>query len=360
MSNSFSTSPTLVDPSRTTATQTIRTTEIARLADLQNYIFANCGTHNVISQTYDDSCFVQDSTSFVTMSRWTIPRISRSHNQLNVRISSFCSLSGAQIKLTLSYPISTNTYSDTITVTDTSRYSSGFNVATITTLSSETEEFARLTLEAKAPTGGEVEILGIQANWSPISSPLSAGLHYQNIYEFVPVGANRQGADLPLSSRFGVDALSNIETVRRRGKSLICWSGVENASSSQSLQFAANPPRGLGVGDQGVLGSIVALPAGLNEIDGLSINLFAYVVGLGAGESITVEIFNHRMTFLFNGWNSYPLEIFGSEFNLSDEFGFSVYRMQVEDNDQNSSSLLSINNQVASTAYISSLSIIGV
>ena len=360
MSNSFSTSPTLVDPSRTTATQTIRSTEISRLADLQNYIFATSGTHNVLSQTYDDSCFIQDATSFTTMSRWIIPRISRSHNELKVRLSAFCSTAGAQVRLTLSFLISANTYTATITVTDTGRYSSGFDVATITTLSSETEEFAILTLEAKAPASDEVEILGIQANWSPISSPLSAGLHYQGTSEFVPVGANRQGDDLPLTSRFGVDALNNIETLRKRGRTLVCWSGVENASSSQSLQFAANPPIGLGVGDNGVLGSIVALPVGMNEIDGLSINLFAYVVGLGAGQSITVEIFNHRMTFSFNGWNSYSLEIFGSDLNLSDEFGLSVYRVEINNNDTNLQSLLSFNNPVSSSPFISSLSIIGV
>ena len=63
MSNSFTSTPTLVDPSRLTATQTIRTTEIAKLADLQNHCFAISGTHNVLSQTYDDSCFVQDATT---------------------------------------------------------------------------------------------------------------------------------------------------------------------------------------------------------------------------------------------------------------------------------------------------------
>ena len=359
MSNLFQSSPTLVDPSRLTALQTIRSTEITRISMLQNYVFARCGTHNVISQFFDNSCFIQDSTSFAEITRYVIPRISRSHNELKVRISGFCGTAGAQVRVTLSFPISANTYSDTVTITDTSRYSSAFNVATITTNSSETEEFAYLTFEAKAPTGDEVEVLSIQANWSPLSSPLSAGLHYQGTNEFVPVGILRQGDDLPLSSRFGVDALNNIETLRKRGRVFLNWSGVENASSSQSLQFAGNPPRGLGIGDQKSLSSPVAIPSGINEI-GLKINLFAYVVGLSASQSITVDIFGHRMTFSNNGWNSYSLESFGSEDRLSDTFRLSIYNVGLEESDINAENLLSVNNKIATNPYIQSLSIIGV
>ena len=57
MSNSFTSSPTLVDPSRLTASQTIRSTEIARLSDLANYCFATGGTYNCVSQLYDDNSF---------------------------------------------------------------------------------------------------------------------------------------------------------------------------------------------------------------------------------------------------------------------------------------------------------------
>lgn len=360
MSNSFSSSPQLVDPSRTTALQTIRSIEIARLADLQNYCFATCGTSNVISQAFDNSCFITDSTSFVEMARYTIPRISRSHSELNIRISAFCGTAGSQIKATVSFFISSNTYSATLTITDTSRYSSAFNAAFITIPSSETEEFAIVTFEAKAPSSDEIEVLNIQANWSAKSSPLAAGLHYQGTKEFVPVGANRQGDDLPLSSRFGVDALNNITTIRQRGRVLLNWSGVENASSSQALQFAANPPRGIGFGDQGNLSSLVALPFGINEIDDLTINIFAYVVGLSVSGSLTIEIFGHRMTFNNNGWNSYSIGVFRTEDFLSDEFGLSMYQVGIDQSDLNALALLSINNKIATTAYIQSLSIIGV
>jgi len=359
MSNTFTNTATLVDPSRLTATQTIRTTEIARLADLQNHVFATCGTHNIISQTYDESCFIQDATTFTEMSKWYIPMLSQSHDELKVRISAFCATAGAQVRLTLSFAFSSNTYTDTVTITDTGRYSSGFNVATISITNTETESFAILTLEAKAPTGDEVEILGIQANWAALSSPLSAGKLYIGTNEFIPVGQNRQGADLPLTSRFGIQSLNNITTLRKRGRVLVCWSGVSNSSSTQPISDAANPPIGLGFGDQTNLGSIVALPAGLNEID-LNLTLFAHVVGLVSPDTITLNIFNHQLVFSTNGWVSYNLQLIGDELTISNEFGLSVYKVGVQISDINARNLLSVANQIASTAYISSLSIIGV
>jgi hypothetical protein len=360
MSNSFTSTPTLVDPSRLTATQTIRTTEIARLADLQNHCFAICGTHNILSQTYDDSCFVQDSTSFVEMSKWYIPMISQSHDELKIRVNAFCGTAGAQLRFTLSFAFSANTYTDTVTITDTARYSSAFNVATISITNTETEQFAILTLEAKAPTGDEVEVLGVQASWTALASPLSAGKHYIGTDEFVPVGQSRQGADLPLSSRFGVQSLSNIATLRKRGRVLLCWSGVSNASSTSGLSLAANPPIGLGYGDQTNMSSVVALPLGMNEIDGLNITLFLFAVGLSGSNTIVLEIFNHRLTVSTNGWSSFDLQIVGSELSISDEFGLSMFSVGVHTSDNNARNLLSINKLIATNAYISSISIIGV
>lgn len=359
MSNSFTGSPALVDPSRVTAGQTIRTTEIARLADLQNYSFAIGGTHNVISQTFDDSCFRQDSTSFVEMCSWYIPRLSRSHNELKVRISGYCGTTGAQVRLTLTFALSGNTYTDTITITDSTRYGGVFDVATITALSSETESFAYLTMEVKAPTSDEIEILGIQANWSPLTSPLAAGVHYIGNAEFIPQGQNRQAADQPLSSRFGVETLRNISTLRTRGRVLLNWSGVRNASSSSPPSLAANPPVGLGHGDQYYMYSEVALFSGMNELD-LTVNLFANVVGLGVGQSITIDIFSHRLTFSLNGWNSYSLTLIREELERSNEFGLSMYRVGVDVSDTNAAALLSAVNPIASTPYITGLSIIGV
>ena len=293
------------------------------------------------------------------MCSWYIPRLSRSHNELKVRISGYCGSSGAQVRLTLTFALSGNTYTDTITITDTTRYGGVFDVATITALSSETESFAYLTMEAKAAASNEIEILGIQANWSPLTSPLAAGVHYIGNAEFIPQAQNRQAADQPLSSRFGVETLRNISTLRTRGRVLLNWSGVRNASSSSPLSLAANPPVGLGHGDQYYMYSEVALFSGMNELD-LTVNLFANVVGLGVGQSITIDIFSHRLTFSLNGWNSYSLTLIREELERSNEFGLSMYRVGVDVSDTNANALLSAVNPIASTPYITGLSIIGV
>ena len=118
MSNSFTSPPLLTDASRVVAGQTIRTTEIARLADSSNYAFAVGGTSNVLSQTWDDSTFRQDGTSFVEMCQWYIPQISSSHQTLNIILSAFCATAGAQAKFSLT--LGSNTYTTTLTITDTS------------------------------------------------------------------------------------------------------------------------------------------------------------------------------------------------------------------------------------------------
>lgn len=360
MTNSFSSTPTLVDPSRVTAGQTIRTTEADRLCDLQNYIFAIGGTHNVVSQTYDDSCFRQNSTSFVEMSSWYIPILSRVHNDLVINISGFCSTAGAQVKAVLYFPISTNSYTTTMTITDTSRYSSVFNSGTITKLSSELEESAILSIEVKAPTGDEVEILGIQANWSPLTSPLSGGVQAIGGSRFIPQGATRQSADRPLTSRFGVETLENIDILRKRGRVLLNWSGVISANSSSALSVAANPPVGLGIADRYLMFSECALFRGMNEIDNLRIQINVKAANLVSPNTITVEIFSHRLTLTSNGWSKFSVDLVRDEIERSNEFGLSMYRVGVEVSDINGDNLLSALKPIASNGYISALSIIGV
>ena len=135
---------------------------------------------------------------------------------------------------------------------------------------------------------------------------------------------------------------------------------VSNASSTSGLSLAANPPIGLGYGDQTNMSSVVALPLGMNEIDGLNITLFLFAVGLSGSNTIVLEIFNHRLTISNNGWSSFNLRIVGNELSISDEFGLSMFRVGVHTSDNNARNLLSINKLIATNAYISSISIIGV
>ena len=164
MSNSFTSTPALVDPGRMTAGQTIRTTEVAKLADLQNHIFATGGTHNVVSQLFDDLCFIQDSTTNITMAVWTIPLLSREHDTLVINLSGYCPTAAnaaALLSLTMNDGIK---YTTTISITDQSRYASTFNQGTISITGSHAGDTATLTLDLKAPAGQDAVILGVQAN----------------------------------------------------------------------------------------------------------------------------------------------------------------------------------------------------
>ena len=360
MSNTFTSSPMLTDPSRVTAGQTIRETEISRLADLQNYCFAVGGTHNIISQTFDDSCFIQDSQAFMDMTEYYIPILSRTHNELNIRVSGFCSTAGAYVNASLLFPVSSNTYSTTISITDTARYGGVFNTGSIIKSATETEEFAILSFSVIAPAGDEVEILGLQANWTALSSPLTGGVQAVGASRFIPQGAIRQSANRPLSSRFGVETLENILTLRRRGRVLLNWSGVSNASSSSPLSIAANPPIGLGIGDQFFTFSEVALFSGMNETDNLRIQIYLKAQNITPTATITIEVFSHRVTLIANGWTGFSLTLIRNELERSNEFGLSVYRVGVEESETNRANLLSALNPIASTPYISSISIIGV
>lgn len=360
MSNSFSSTPTLVDPSRVTAGQTIRATEADRLCDLQNYVFANGGTHNVLSQTYDDSCFRQNSTSFVPMCEWYIPILSRSHNDLVINLSAYCATSGGQVRFTITFPVSTNKYITTINVTDTSRYGGVFDTGTITKSAIETEEFVILGCEVKAPTGDEVEVLGIMARWSPLTSPLSGGVHNVGTARYIPQGATRQSADRPLTARFGVETLENINIMRQRGRVLVNWSGVASASSASALSAAANPPIGLGVADRFLLFSEAALFAGMNETDNLRVRVFVRVLGLTGSNTITIDVFGFRLTMSSNAWHVFNLSVILGEIERSDEFGLSMYRVGLDQSVVNYESLLSAASPIASNPYIASLSIIGV
>lgn len=355
MSNSFTSPPLLTDPARCTAGLTIRTTEIARLADSQNYSFAYGGTSNVVSQSWVESCFRFNDTSSTKVCEWYIPRPSREHNSFVFRLSAFASASGSQFTAELTFPLSGNTYSTTDTITDNGRYSSQFDPVTVSITADEAEEYCILSLYLQCASSGIIDVCEVQASWNDLPSPLSAGVLQQASDDFIPQGQSRQGADLPLTARFGVQTLRNITTLRKRGRVLLNWSGAFD-SASFSL-----PPIGLGIGEQQLLYSMVALFAGMRE-EGLEIDVFLRVVNLGVGQTLNVDVFGHRLSCIQNGWNSFGLGVISSpDYYLSGDVGLDMYRVGIDETPSNQVNLLSIDNrQLDSVPYIQAISIIGV
>ena len=353
MSNSYTSPPTLLDPARTTAGLTLRTTEVSRLGDLQNYAYAVGGCGDVLNQYWDVDVFEIGSTSFVVACDWRIPRPSNVHNELKVRLSAH-TISGGSFKVSVTFASSSNKYtSSTVSITDTSRFQTAFQEATITVTGAETDLDVKLSLEVQAVSPGFVQLAFIQAGWTKLSSPLSAGALTQGSDSFTPQGISRLGADLPLSARFGVETLANITTLRKRPRTLFQWAGSQNARSGN------NPAQGLGIFDPQVMFSNVALFGGMNQIDGLEVKVFLDVVNYSAGS--VIDIFGHRLSITSGGINEFSLKLRLDEIDLSDEFNLSMYRVGLDETPNNETLLLSVNNKInTSPLYIRAISIIGV
>ena len=350
MSNTFTTPPLLVDPARLTAGLTIRSTELSRLGDMQNYAFAFGGCSDVVNQAWDSEVFEFTSTSLTDVCEWYIPHPSEEHVEFKVRLSASTSVAGSQAKITVYFPISTNSYTATTTITDSSRFSSVFDEITVAISAIEDEKYAICTLSLQASTGATIEVAAIQGSWTPLSSPLASRALDQFTDEFIPFGASRLSADLPLSARFGVDALNNISLLRQRGRTLLNWSGVFASSS--------NPAKGLGSTDAQLLFSEVALPSGMNLI-GLKVVVLVNAVNITT--NMLLDVFGYQLNIIANGWTSYLLDLRTPETERGALFNLSMYRAGLDDTPNNSSVLLSASNPITSNPpYIKGLSIIGV
>ena len=358
MSNSFTSSPTLVDPSRLTASQTIRSTEIARLSDLANYCFATGGTYNVISQLYDDNGFCTNSTSFITMAEWLIPRISNEHNTLVVNLQGFCP-TAANATAELNLYISGTKYTTQISITDQGRYNASFNSGTITVTGAHAEEEAILAISLKAPTGQEVVLLGIEANWQALSSPLTTGELGQHDDTFTPQDQTRQGVDKPLSSRWGVEMLENINTLRRRPRVLFNWSGVRNTSSSSAISVRGAAPKAIGRGDLSSFYSEVALFAGTAEDSNLYLRVWTKLSNYSTGD-LYLDVMGNTLTLNSLDWQSHDIEFTVDEVARSNQFGLSMYRAGRDDTRAQINTVSSTLKPPSANPYISGLCIIGV
>ena len=352
MSNSFTSPPILVDPARLTSGLTIRSQEAQRLADMQNYAFAYGGSGDVLNQAWDAEVFEFTTTSLTDVCQWYIPHPSEEHVEFKFRLSSFSTVSGSTARVSVNFPLSGGTYRTTATITDSSRFSSVFDVITVPISAVENEPYALVTLSLQAASGATIEVSAVQGSWSPLTSPLASRALDQYGEEVIPQGQSRLGVDLPLSSRFGVETLNNITQMRKRPRTLLNWSGVFASSSS--------PAKGLGSTDPQILFSEVALSAGLNLI-GLDVDIFINAVNIG-GTPLLVDVFGYRLSIPLNGWNSIGVDLREPELvDRSNDFRLSMHRAGLMDTPNNADVLLSASNLItANPPYIKGIAIMGV
>jgi hypothetical protein len=359
MSNSFSSSPQLVDPSRLTASQTIRTTEVSKLGDLQNYLFANGGCGDVLNQAWEDGVFRSNSTTGTQHCEWYIPRPSNKHYVLKIRIAAHSSPTGNTVGIQLKFPISGGVYNGSTTITDSTRYASSFEEITVNITSYEDELFCLVRLNVTC-ISGYIEFASVEARWQPLTSPLGTGSQGQGSDSYIPQGISRLGADLPLSSRFGVEALSNITTLRKRGRTLLNWSGVNSAMNLGG----SIPEEGMSAFNSEIMHSIVALYSGMNQIEDLDVDIFIKVQNWSSGDVFKVDVFGYQLTMSQDGWNSFGLSLRIDELErMSRDFRQSVYKVGLESTATNSQAFLSFDkniNDSPSPIYVAALAIIGV
>ena len=352
MSNSFTSPPILVDPARLTSGLTIRSQEAARLADMQNYAFAYGGSGDVLNQAWDAEVFEFTTTSLTDVCQWYIPHPSEEHVEFKFMLSSFSTVSGSTARVSVNFPLSGGTYRTTATITDSSRFSSVFDVITVPISAVEDEPYALVTLSLQAASGATIEVSAVQGSWSPLTSPLASRALDQYGEEVIPQGQSRLGVDLPLSSRFGVETLNNITQMRKRPRTLLNWSGVFASSSS--------PAKGLGSTDPQILFSEVALSAGLNLI-GLNVVIFINTENVGVNP-LLVDVFGYRLSLPLNGWNVISVDLREPELvDRSNDFRLSMHRVGLMDTPNNADVLLSASNLItANPPYIKGIAILGV
>jgi len=358
MSNSFTSPPVLVDPARTTAGLTIRSEEASRLGDMSNYAFAHLGCGNVLTQAWDDDVWPFSLTTMTDVCEWIIPHPSEEHVELKFIIMAHTTAAGSTAKVTVQFPLSGNSYFSTATITDSARFGSSFNVITvaISAVEDETVAYARLSLQAAS--GAVIDVAGVQASWSPLSSPLATRALDQYGAEVIPFGASRLAADLPLTSRFGVDMVDNITQMRKRMRTLLSWSGVSE-SDTYTLQGALhNAAEGLGSFDPQLLYSEAALFAGMSEND-LDVDVYIKAANVG-GSPLIIEVFGYRLSITGNGWSSFGLDLRLPEIERGVEFRLPMYRVGLEPTQHNADTLLSDSNRIATAPHVTGLCILGV
>jgi len=282
MSNSYSTNLLLADPSSTVAGKNVDYQTPQRMANSINYSYAVGASHNVLSQSYSDRCFIQDSSSFVEMSQWRIPLVSLDHDELEViahydiiGTSSNCNLrltvevDTASTSLTLNLPSSAEIASDSFTVT----------------FPGSNQYYATVTLEIQADSANNAEVVlkSIMARWKPINSPISAGRkkQYTTTPDLTPFGTSRTGINQAFTSRFAHNMIDNIQIVRERMQSYLTWSSCYSANSSifSNPEDAGVPEIYLGAGHIRILGGYPLVPSGYDALNHKKLELHVRSVG---------------------------------------------------------------------------------
>ena len=353
MSNSFTSPPVLASELTTVAGQPIAEGAVTQMSETANYLWAVGATHAVVSQAWADGQMSQQGTSYAQMLSYRIPVISNDHYELALR---FIASGPGGIRSTLTLGSASYT-------AETLSTGSGPHIVeqSIIITTASTETYATLTIELKRTgTPPRHELRCISGRWVPKTSPVDTGARYLGTSDkFVPFGINRVGNDYPLPSRWGVDMLNNIATLRKRPISYLSWSGVEGLLSQPTSATDAAPALYLGIGDLFTLQIPVHIPQEVIVTDTYTIHLHAYLVDNAS--SVDVDFMGDTVTFTGNGWKVAELTIqIEPDEAFSRVYALNIYRAGPENTRANQDALVDAGTVPFTNPKIQALSIWGV
>lgn len=349
MSNSYSTTTLLCDPSDVVAGRSATFETPLRMANATNYAYAAGGCHNALSQSFADRVFIQDSGFFTEMAQWRIPLVSLDHDELEILVHYRTHGSGnnSQIKLTLD----AGTASASTTITLSSTLSGLANdTITITYPSATSLYYATLTMEARGDTANntEVELFSIMAYWKRIDSPISAGKKrvYGSGIQVTPFGTGRTSANQALTSRFAHNMIDNIDETRKRLTTIASWSGVYSPNSSQYPQAidAATSQIYIGVGDINTFLCFPLLPAGFEELDFTKLELHVRAIGDVSFTFFGNNIVINQASNTTVGWTRFDLDIDNANLSQFGDTNLPYYYATFDPVETNQENLISLSN----------------
>lgn len=330
MSNSFTSPPTLADEVTVVAGQPIGEGAVTAMSETVNYLWAHGGTHNVLSQAWADGQFEQKGSTYQTMAEYVIPIISHDHFELHIH---YIAAGSGAVRSTLT--IGSN--SDNVETTSTGAGPHIVEQSLIVT-TTPTANYGVLSIEVKqAGSPNHHELRTIAARWVPKSSPLSTGALTDGSNTFTPYGVNRAGNDYPLTARWGVNMLENIETLRRRPVMYLTWSGVDNLAAAPTSSSDPAPAVYLGIGDIEVLLSPVYIPLEMFENSAYTITAYLKAVNISATyPSLSCMILGQEIELTANGWSAHTITVRpDQDEDMSQLFNLSIYRVGLDNDDLN-------------------------
>jgi hypothetical protein len=355
MSNSYTSPPTLSNPSSLVSGQPIKSDGVSRLGDLCNYAGATGGCVNMASQSWalegSNGVLKITSTSNVTVLKYRVPVLSIAHNTLITYY--ICEASGASGTVTILADDGATTWSGSNAVASGSIK---YLTESVTLSGLADVETVDVDVQVQMSAGGTLRLDAVMLTWSEIASPLNpAQLITRSGVTFRPQGIQRLQPTYPLSSRYGVDLIHNVDMLRQRPRVYLNWSGVFNQRTSGQAS------RALGIGDIEVLRALVPVFGGTLQNDEFKLYCDLYVEQFVS--TFSLNVCENLIEITGNGWVRFELTLNSTPDQASRRWGQPVYQMGLNVDDEN---LLNLDNRVneyartGAGAIISSLMIWGV